>query len=351
MAAGTAPRAVPFRAPKLSLLAAQRPLRFGQGRLHRRKPNRCYVRVMEDWNDARLVLAVARAGGLAAAAKALHVDHSTVFRRLAALEARLGLALFERGPGGLYQPTAAGARAASAAERMEDEALGLARDLAGQDRRLSGRLRVTCSETLAYRLLTPYVARFRAEHPGVVVELAVDSRVLNLSRREADVALRVARPREGDLWGRKLADVAWTAYGAAGYLAGAPPLASPADLGRHPLIGWEEGAAAGINAAEWLAGIAPAEAVVYRTNSLVNQLVAARAGVGLAVLPCYLGDPEPGLARALPGGPVPALARELWIVTHQDLRRTARVRAFFDTIAEGIAADRMLVEGTEPQEP
>lgn len=150
---------------------------------------------MDDWNDARLVLAVSRTGSLTAAAKGLHVDHSTVFRRLAALEARLGLPLFERGPGGAYQPTTAGARAALAAERMEDEALGMARDLAGQDRRLTGRLRVTCSETLAYQLLTRHIARFRAAHPGVVVELIVDSRVLNLSRREADVALRVARPR------------------------------------------------------------------------------------------------------------------------------------------------------------
>ncbi len=253
---------------------------------------------------------MSRAGSLTVAAKALRVDHSTVFRRLAALEARLGLPLFEREPGGVYQPTAAGARAALAAERMEDEALGLARDLAGQDRRLTGRLRVTCSETQAYRLLTRHIAQFRAGHPGIVVELVVDSPVLNLSRREADVALRVARPREGDLWGRKLADVAWTAYGATDYLAGMPPLASPADLGSHPLIGWEEGTA-GINAADWLTETAQSAAVVYRTNSLVNQLVAARAGIGQAVLPCYLGGPEPGLARALPGGPVPALAREL----------------------------------------
>ena len=302
---------------------------------------------MDDWNDARLVLAVSRTGSLTAAAKELRVDHSTVFRRLAALEARLGLSLFERGPGGAYQPTTAGVRAALAAERMEDEALGLARDLAGQDRRLTGRLRVTCSETLAYRLLTRHIARFQGRHPGIVVELVVDSRVLNLSRREADVALRVARPREGDLWGRKLADVAWTVYGAAGYLAEVPPLASPADLGDHPLIGWEEGTA-GINAADWLADAAPAASVVYRTNSLVNQLVAARTGIGLAVLPCYLGDPEPDLARALPGGPVPALVRELWVVTHQDLRRTARVRAFFDAVAEGIGADRRLIEGERP---
>src|SRR3954454_21344710 len=108
---------------------------------------------MDDWNDARLVLAIARAGGLVAAAKALRVDHSTVFRRLGVLEARLG-PLFEREPGGIYRPTPAGARAALAAERMEEEVFGLARDLAGQDRQLTGRLRVTCSETLAYRLLT-----------------------------------------------------------------------------------------------------------------------------------------------------------------------------------------------------
>ncbi|HEV7267014.1 MAG TPA: LysR substrate-binding domain-containing protein [Falsiroseomonas sp.] len=282
--------------------------------------------------------------------RALHARprvHSTVFRRLAALEARLGLPLFNRGPGGLYAPTQAGARAAIAAERMEDEALGLARDLAGQDRRLSGRLRVTCSETLAYRLLTPWMARFRAGHPEVVVELVVDGRVLNLSRREADVALRVARPREGDLWGRKLAEVTWTAYGAVDYLAAALPLAGPTNLAQHPLIGWEEGAT-GVNAAAWLAEAAAAEAVVYRTNSPVNQMVAARAGLGLAILPCYLGDLEPGLARALADA-VPELSRELWIVTHEDLRGTARMRAFFEAVVQGVAADRALVEGAAPR--
>ena len=302
----------------------------------------CYSLLMDDWNDARLILAVARAGSLTAAAKALRVDHSTVFRRLAAIEARMGH-LFERGLGGAYHPTEAGIRAAAAAERMEDAALGLARDLAGQDARLTGRLRVTCSETLAYRLLTVYVARFRAEHPGILVELAVDGRVLNLSRREADVALRVARPREGDLWGRKLADIAWCVYGSPGHVAAAPPLKVPTDLAAQALIGWEEGTA-GINAADWLTGIAPS-AFVYRTNSLVNQMVAARAGIGLAALPCYLGDAEPGLVRALPD-PVPDLARELWIVTHQDLRRTARVRAFFDTVVSSLKADGSLIAGS-----
>jgi DNA-binding transcriptional LysR family regulator len=303
---------------------------------------------MDDWNEMRLVLAVARAGGLTGAARSLGIDHSTAFRRLQAIEGRLGLPLFERLPGGAYAPTAAGERMAAAAERMEDEALAVARDIAGRDRTLTGRLRVTSSETLAYRLLTRHFASFRQAHPGIVIELAIDNRMLSLSRREADVALRATRPREGDLWGRKLADVAWTVYGARSYLAAnGGALAGPADLGRHALIGWEEAGAAGINAAEWLSAAAPAASVVYRTNSLVNQFVAAKAGIGLAVLPCYLGDPEPDLARALPA-PVPELARELWIVTHADLRRTARIRAFFDAVGDGIAADRALIEGHQP---
>jgi len=190
---------------------------------------------MDDWNDARLVLAVARTGGLVAAAKVLQVDHSTVFRRLALLEARLG-PLFEREPGGTYRPTVAGARTALAAERMEDEVHGLARDLAGQDRRLAGRLRVTCSETLAYQLLTTYIAGFRTAQPGILIELAVEGRLLNLSRREADVALRVSRPREGDLWGRKLADIAWTAYGSPVLLASAPRPIETTDLAAIPFI-------------------------------------------------------------------------------------------------------------------
>ena len=152
---------------------------------------------MDDWNEPQLVLAVHRAGSLTGAAKALGIDHSTAFRRLNAVETRLGVRLFERLPGGSYEATAAGERMAAAAERMEDEALALDRDIAGRDRRLSGALRVTSSETLAYRELTRHLALFRKQHPGIVVELAIDNRVLSLSRREADIALRpIDRKRE-----------------------------------------------------------------------------------------------------------------------------------------------------------
>lgn len=299
---------------------------------------------MTDWNDPRFVLAVTRGGTLAAAAKLLGIDHSTAFRRLNGLEERLGVRLFERLPGGIYQPTASGERMADAAERIEDEVMALDRDLTGRDHRLSGRLRVTSSETLAYRLLTGHIAAFRREHPGIVIELAIDNRVLDLSRREADIALRPLRPKEGDLWGRKLADVAWAIYAARSYEDAAEGrIGTFKDLADHPIIGWDEAASA-IAPADWLARTVPARAIVYRTNSLVNQLVAVKAAVGLALLPCYLGDPEPDLVRAMPQL-LPPLTGEIWIVTHVDLKGTARVRAFFDVVGNGLAKERPLFEG------
>ena len=296
---------------------------------------------MDDWNDLRLVLAIARAGSLTKAAGSLRVVHSTAFRRLGALEERLGVRLFERLPGGSYLPTAAGERMAAAAERVETEAAALGRDIAGHDLRLTGRLRVTSSETLAFRLLTGAIARFREAHPGIVVELSIDNRVLSLSRREADIALRVLRPSEGDLYGRKLSDVGWTAYAKRELATGGASLRDL--LTALPVIGWEEGIR-GINAADWLARQVPDANIVYRTNSVVNQLIAARAGIGAAVLPCYLGDPEPDLVRLAP--PLPELSRELWMVTHEDLKRVARIRAFFDVVGDTITANRDLLTGT-----
>jgi DNA-binding transcriptional LysR family regulator len=284
------------------------------------------------WDDLRYALAIARAGGLTGAAAALGVNHSTMFRRLNALEEMLGVQLFERLPGG-YVATEAGERLIGAAERVEAETLAVEREITGRDTRLCGRLRVTCSETLAFRLLTAEIARFRDVHPGIRVELVIDNRQLDLARREADVALRATRPREGDLFGRKLADLAWAVYAAPSYLAehGAP--AGPTDLARHAMIGWDA-AGAPARAAEWLAETVPETAIAYRSSSLINQLVAASAGIGLAILPCYLAEPEPGVSRVLP--PIPELTRELWLITHKALKGTARVRAFMDVVGSGL---------------
>lgn len=284
------------------------------------------------WDDLRYLLAIARAGGLGGGARALGVNHSTVYRRLHALEADLGVALFERLPDG-YRPTEAGARLAAVAERVEAEVLEADRELTGRDTRLEGRLRVTCSETLAFRLLTTEIGRFQRAHPGIQVDLVVDNRPLDLARREADVALRAARPVEGDLFGRKLADIAWAVYGAADRIAveGAP--GGIEGLACHGVIGWAADAAP-TRAAAWLARTVPPASISFRTSSLLNQLVAVKEGLGLAVLPCYLADPEPGLARAVP--PLPDLATELWLITHGSLRATARVRAFMDLVGAGL---------------
>lgn len=297
---------------------------------------------MDDWNDPRLVLTIVRAGSLTSAARALGVNHSTAFRRLVGLERRLGARLFERLPAGLYAPTPAGERMAAAAERMEVETAALDRDILGADLRLSGRLKITCPETLAFGLLSPFIAHFRCAHPGIVLDMVVDNRVLSLSRREADVALRVSRPKEPDLHGRRIAELGWTLYGAPELLDRTGAIA-PDHLEDVPLIGWEE-TVSGVNTADWLSREAPERAIVYRTNSVLNQMAAARAGIGLALLPCFLGDAEPGLRRATPE-PLAELSRELWIVTHQGLRRTARVRAFMDLAVEFISPQRLLLSG------
>lgn len=293
---------------------------------------------MDNWNDMKLVLAIARAGTLGGGAAELGVNHSTAFRRLNALEEKLGVRLFERLPGGVYQATAAGEQVAATAERVETEADALSREVAGRDQRLVGSLRVTSSETLAYSLLTAELARFRAAHPGIVVELVVDNRILSLSRREADIALRVTRPREPDLFGRKLADIGWTVYGAPSLVGD-----GPVDISAFDFVGWGE-EVSGIAAADWISERVERPRIAYRASSLINQFVAAKAGMGLALLPCYLGDIDPGLRRVV-DAPITELRRELWIVTHADLRKTARVRAFFSIVGDGLMAKSSLLRG------
>lgn len=284
------------------------------------------------WNDLRFVLAIARSRNLRDAAAALGVNHSTMFRRLNAVEQALGSKLFERLAAG-YRPTDSGQRLIEAAERMETEALALDRELTGSDTRLTGTLRVTASETLAFGMLIGEIAHFRALHPGIVVELLVDNRVLDLSRREADVALRATRPTQGDLFGRKLSDIRWRFYASRDYLASNKSPRSLRDLEKHQLIGWGE-ATQPTKAAAWLADHAALSSIGYRSGSLVNQFMAAKAGMGLVLLPCYLGDGEDALVRVL--APLSDLRTELWLVTHRSLKDTARIRAFMGVIGDGI---------------
>jgi DNA-binding transcriptional LysR family regulator len=293
-----------------------------------------------DWDDYRLVLAVAEGGSLVAAARRLGVVQSTAFRRLNALEARFGVRVFERLPGG-YVPSAAGRRVIAAAERMAEAADEAERAVTGLDTRLTGTVRVTTADSVAHALLVEPLAAFLAANPALAVEVTIENRILALTRREADVALRAQRVTEPELVGRKLAAIAWTVYAAPSYL-GRPAPPPPAEFAEHALIGWDEAATA-TPALAWLERAAGGKAPVYRANSIVNQMRAAEAGVGLALLPCFLGDPSPELVRVLP--PPAELTRELWIATHRDLRRTARVRAFIDFVGGALMRERGLLEG------
>ncbi len=284
------------------------------------------------WDDLRFVLAIARTGNLAAAASALGVNHSTMFRRLNALEDDIGSKLFERLAVG-YRPTDSGQRLIEAAERMETEALALDRELSGRDTRLSGQLRVTCSETLAARVLMPFIAGFRSQHPGILVDLIVENRMIDMARREADVALRATRPSQGDLFGRKIADVQWSLFASPAYLKTHGTPKTLADLDTHAVIGWAENATQ-TKAGAWLLKNAPSSNIGFRVNGFVNQFVAARDGLGLALLPVYLAAGDKNVVPIL--GRIKNLVTEMWIVTHRSLKDTARVRAFMDNVGDGV---------------
>lgn len=290
--------------------------------------------------DLPLILALSRERTLAGAAEKLDVDLSTVFRRLNALEKRLRVRLFDRSARG-YQLTAAGERAAGAAERVETELLTLDRDISGRDQQLSGRLRITASETLSHAVLPRLLANFHAEHPHIELILTIDNRIMDLSRREADVALRVRRPTDPSLFGRRLVSLAWAFYAPADSTGTLRREGRSFNFARHTVIGWDEPAR--IVASDWVATHVPPERIGFRCNSLVNQMVATRAGLGIALLPCYLADRDAGVRRF--SGVLPDLTSELWIVTHQDLKNTARIRAFLASVGDAIVAERRSFEG------
>jgi DNA-binding transcriptional LysR family regulator len=294
------------------------------------------------WDDLRYVLAVAAEGSLAGAARALGVNHTTVLRRVNAFEERLGLRLFERLPTG-YFLTSGGAELIEAARLMEDTVVALERRLAGQDRRLAGAVRVTTTDTLVDRLLPPILVAFRAKHPKIQVELILSNEAFNLAKRAADVAIRPAdNPPEG-LIGRRVSAIAFAIYAGRGYLAQTDKME---DLSRHAwLAPTDEFSTTSV--AQWMRVALPQAEIALKANSLLVLRQAAAENLGLAALPCYLGDSSNDLIRVRP--PIPAMATALWILTHEDLRRSARVRAFTEFVAAAIARQRPLLEGTRPR--
>lgn len=285
--------------------------------------------------DLRTLLAIAREGSLAGAARRLKVNHSTVFRRLGAIEARLGTRLFER-QDGAYATTTAGEDLLRTAERVEAEVEGLERRLSGQDLRLTGTLRLTAPDDLAEVMVMPLLKDFHRAYPDITVELVLDNRMLNLTRREADIALRPTLQPPETLAGRRICALATAVYAA----AEEPP--EPTPEGAQRWVVWEEGGGPQ-SAARWMTENVDRHAIAFRSNSMFNQASAARNGLGRALIPCFMGDSDPRLRRVT--GPLPELATELWLLTHPDLQRTARIRALLDLLYETLRRRRALFEG------
>jgi|SRR5262245_9016315 len=288
-------------------------------------------------DDLRLVQAIAATGTLTGGARRLALDHSTAFRRLNAVEKRLGARLFERARDG-YTPTEAGQAALDTAARMLDDLDDLERRLAGEDLRPSGIVRVTTTDTLV-GLLSGMFVDLRAEQPDITIELIVANPFLTLRKRDADIALRPARTVPDTLVGRRVATVAVAPYAAPSYLARQPDRTA---LAAHQWIGFEQ-SLSHLAAAQWIASNVAQERVVYRADSVLAVAAAARAGMGVAALPCHLGDADPALQRLR--APFDDMAVPLWLLTHPDLKRVARIRCVLDFLARHIAERRDLIEG------
>lgn len=285
-----------------------------------------------DWNELRTVLAVARSGTLAGAARQLDVRHSTVFRRMENVERRLGARLFERSRQG-WAPNAQGEAVAGAAAEMEEAALAAERAITGADARLEGVVRIATSELLAAFLLPRLLPRFLAEHPGVEVEVTAANRSVDLTRREADLALRATPEAPPTLVGRKVALLHYAVYAAKSLLG---RRRAPPDLPSLPWIGYDE-SVSGFLVARWMRETFPHVMPRLRADSLTCLLRHAAAGAGVAPLPMFAAAQDARLVRITP--PIEAPVMGLWVLSHPEVRGNARIRALAAFLAEAAPAE------------
>jgi len=291
---------------------------------------------MVDWDDLRHFLAIHRGGTLARAASTLGINATTVSRRLAALEERVHARLFDRTPEG-YTLTGAGHDLLYRAERMEAEALALEREVLGADQRLAGSVRVTATEMIGTRFIMPHVPQFRARHPEIAIELESSNRNVSLTRREADIALRLARPHEENVITRRLAPIPVALYAAPDYLSTrGVPIDAESSLAGHELLLFAATRAFRVENAWFEPRLAGAR-ITLRSDSVSAIFAAAVAGAGIALLPRAAADREPGLAR-IPTLTVPE-PRVIWQTVHADLQKNARVRAVLDFLTEILSPD------------
>ncbi|MEP4799152.1 LysR family transcriptional regulator [Saccharospirillum sp.] len=273
------------------------------------------------WDDFETVLAIAESGSLSGAARRMQVNHATVFRRLGEIEKRLGVMLFERSRSG-YFPTPSGEELAETARQMESFVLQAERRIVGRDLQPTGAVWVTTTDSMMAGLLAPLFGEFRQHYPGVTLDIAVSNQLFNLTKREADVAIRPSNAPPEHLIGRKLADIGMAVYGQNRQID-----TDAFDLHQLPWVGpgsrlFDEPMRL------WMAEQGYDKQCAFRVDTLIGMLSSVKAGVGVSVLPCYLADGEPELVQL--SDPIPQLSYGLWFLMHPDLRGVSRIQSLMD---------------------
>ena len=295
------------------------------------------------WDDFRLVKAIADARGMPGASDRLGINQSTVFRRLGQIEAALGSTLFERHRTG-YALTPMGEEMVALARRFDRDIMAFTRKIAGQEIAPEGELLVTTADSLLVHLLTPLLAKFHAAYPRMRLEVVLANQALNLSKRDADIAIRAADNPPENLVGRRVAKIAWALYGRASDFLKSSRIDRARLVERRWVSPGEN--LLDLKAVRYVQQHVPRERNVYRVNTVLGLAEAVEAGIGIGHLPCFVADARPKLIRLAPLEP--EFADDLWLLTHRDLRQSARVRALLDFLAAEIAKMKSLIEGTKP---
>ena len=294
-----------------------------------------------DWDIFRYVIAVADNGSAVAAAKELGVDGTTVIRHITRFENQRGIQLFERLPSG-YSPTAECEAIIKVARDLQEGVSEINRRITGQDLRLEGTISVTTTDSFLEAVVADIISDFCALHPLIQIETMVTTSRLSLSRQDAHVAIRAVREPQDHLVGQRIADVAFAVYGAPNLVERMAGRSDNQALGRMPWVGTGESLSRSL-ARQWMSEHVPADAVKVTSDTFVAMRALARGGVGLAVLPCCLGDPDPDLVRV--SDPIAETATPLWVLTHPDIRKAARIRAFSSFAAKQLRGKQALLEG------
>jgi DNA-binding transcriptional LysR family regulator len=292
---------------------------------------------MLNWDDLRIVLAVAELGTISGAAVALRISHPTLSRRLGRIEQRLGARLFERMPSSC-RPTEAGEEIRVLASRLRDDIVALERRIAGRDRSVHGSVRLTAPDAVSEYLLPSILAKICRATPELIIELMVSNQVLSLAQRSADIALRITDTPDPVLRGRRLGTVAMAVY-AARSEATAQPVSRAAD---RSWIGYDA-ALACTKPGTWIAANIPDRCIRFRANTLLGAAQAIRSNIGMGILPCFVGGSIPEIVRVEP--PIASLELGLWLLIHPEIARVPRVRAACNALARNLRAAAPLLSG------